>query len=309
MTDETKMRFLFDEGSGDGDPDPGGPGGGGEGDPGGAKEVTLPEGAIMLDKWRDALPEDLRAHESLSKIANMEGMARSLVSAQKMIGNRNFDRMVEVPDTTDADGVRALQMRLGLPEKAEDFKLQELKDAPETMGLDKPLAKAFTETAHKLGILPGQAQGLFQWFSDQTAAALAQQDTDFEAEDTERELALKAEWGAAFHQNSAAADFAVEKLGGQKLRDILNDAGVGLEPVVLNALVKVGRMLAEDRVGSDGQPDFKFGDTPEPNAARAKARELQKQAINTDDVFERRRLNAEAQKILATAFPETIKGA
>lgn len=261
--------------------------------------TQLPEGAIYADaRFREALPDDLKQHPSLQKMTNIEHMARSYVSAQKMVG-KDPDSIVELPKADDPDGRRAVLAKLGLPEKPEGYgELKPPEGAPEFLKPEGPLAKGFIEAAHKLGVLPDQVSGMYEWFSGVMGEAAQAREAELNAEADENIRALQGEWGNAYDQRVAAANFAIDKLGGDELRNELDAAGLGASPVVLKALAQVGGIMAEDGVG-DGRGTGKgssFGGVMTPDEARSKAREMQQIALNEKNPAERRRLNEEAQK-------------
>lgn len=309
------VRVLYDEGAEGGAEEGGGSEGGGSGaaegggsgaaEGGQQQEVTLPEGAIFADaRFREALPDDLKQHPSLQKMTNVEHMARSYVSAQKMVG-KDPDSIVELPKADDPDGRRAVLAKLGLPEKPDGYeKLSLPEGAPEFMKPEGQLAQGFMETAHKLGVLPDQVSGMYQWFSGVMGEAAQAQEAEKNAKADENIRALQGEWGNAYDQRVAAANFAIDKLGGEDLRAALDDAGLGASPVVLKALAQVGGLMAEDGVGdSRGGKGGPFGGAMTPDEARSKARDMQQAALNEKNPSERRRLNEEAQKYykMATA--------
>ncbi len=315
--DDKFIRFFDGEGEGDGkgagDGDGKGSGGGGTGDAGGGGgdgggTPTLPDGAFFADqRFRDALPEDIRGHEGFAKVANLEGMARSFLSGQKMTG-MDPNKFVEVPKPEDADAVRAVMTRLGLPGEAKDFTLSAPKDVTAGFGPSEPLAKGFAEAAHKAGILPSQAQGIYEWFTGTMGETMTGQETAKNASAEENVRVLEGKWGAAFDQKVAVANFAIDKLGGEDLRKVFNEAGVGTNPLVMEALVKIGGMLAEDSgEGGEGSGEGagRFGSALTPSEATSKARELIAQS-HEHKAFspERKRLQEEAQRFFALANPK-----
>lgn len=291
----TVIRVFYDGGEG---AQPGG-----EGTQQGAPQTTLPEGAIYSDgRFRDTLPADLKSHTALAKITNVEHMARSYISAQKMIG-KDPDRVVELPGAEDLEGRRAVLERLGLPKDTTGYKLEAPQGAPEFLAPKGPLAEGFTAAAHKLGILPDQAAGVYQWFAGAMSETAKMQASQEDAAHAENTRALQAKYGAAFDQNIAAANFGVDKVGGDELRALLDSKGLGTHPLVIEAFSQIGKMLAEDgigdtRGGGGGNP---FGGALAPDEARAKARDLQAQAMKEPNMAERRRLNTEAQKFYKMA--------
>lgn len=275
---------------------------GGQGGGDGATPPRVPEGFFHREKFLEALPEELRRDPSLGKIKDLEGMARSYLSAQKLVG-KDPQQTVELP-RADAkfDEKRQIFGKLGAPDSADGYKLKAPDGLPEQVTrLDTPLGKAFLETAHKVGLLPEQAQAVYENFSSILASTMQEESGKSEKAHAENIAALRTELGEAFDERVRAAEFAIEKLGGGDLREAINEAGLGTNPHLVKALAQVGMMMAEDDGGADGdRTGPKFGRMA-PAEARARGQDILRQALNEKNMAERRRLNEEAQKFFKMA--------
>ena len=292
-------RIFYDEAGGDGGEGDGGTDGvtnGGEGTP-----PALPEGAFLAENFRDALPEDIRSHASLAKITSLEDLGRGYINGQSMIG-KDLSRLVEIPGADQTEEVRGVLTKLGAPAAADGYQLEATEGAPEWLGVDQEMSKGFTAKAAELGLLPGQAQGLYSWFTGTlTEVSKTGEATTLATSETQaREL--EAEFGGAFDQNIAVINHAIDKLGGQPLRDAINEAGLGTNPILLKSYLAAGKLLAEDTAG-DGSGAGSFGDRMSPDEARSKGKALLEQASMSDQPMERRRLNEEAQNFFKIANP------
>ena len=268
---------------------------------------TLPEGAFLLKDFKTALPEELRKHEGLGKINTLEDMTRSYIAAQRMIG-RDPTSLTELPKA-DAKLEERLAVlgKLGAPEKADGYKLALPEGSPEVIGqalaLDTPLGKAFLDTAVKLKMLPEQVQGIYGMLASHLGQAATEMAGKTEADHAANIAALKTEAGPAFDDWIKAATFGISKLGGDPLRDVLNAAGLGTNPLVVKALMTAGKMMAEDNVGGQGGTGGRFG-TLAPAEARARAKELVGKALSETNPSEKKRLQEEAQKFFRMATGE-----
>lgn len=273
-------------------------GNGGEGPKGGPADFKLP------DNWdyRSVLPPELKESPSAKKYANIVELVRGADNAQQLIG-KDPSNLVEIPPNMDAKGRSAILARLGLPQKIDDYKVAAPKEGGESMKLDHPNFKALTAKAHELGILPDQFQSMVEAFGSLTAKGHQDMANAEIARNADNVKALKNEWGEAFDDKVAKANFAVEKLGGDKagidaLRESINRAGMGTDGPLLKALSKVGEMLGEDETGGQGGG---VGAPMTPDAAKGEGMRLLNEAINSKDPIEQRRLNAEAQKFFEKA--------
>ena len=71
--------------------------------------------------------------------------------------------------------------------------------------MDEASLKEFSTQAHKLGLLPGQAQGMVKFYNDITAKSLQDADSKALAARETSTKELKQEWGQAFDQKVSQA--------------------------------------------------------------------------------------------------------
>lgn len=290
------MRFftLFEDAPAPGDtPAPAAP------DPGGTPAPD-PAAPVTLDKWFEMLPDDVRSETAVAKFASgtFEEFARSAVAAQRFIG-KDPASLAEIPDGKDLEAVRPLLDRLGLPETVEGYKLKADENIPEFLGLDQPLGQAFAQKAFDLGVLPAQAEGVYNWFASELAAVEQKNQTEQGAKDEQAVADLKAELGEAFDQTIAASTSTLMKLGGKELIDRIGAAGLGVDGAFIKGMAQLNRqLLAEDTSGGT----LPTGGVMSPAEARSRGQELLQEAIDSSgDQSKARRLNAQAQEFFALA--------
>ena len=131
--------------------------------------TTLTPETVVTD-WKASLSDEIRSDKSLENIKDVEGLAKSYVHAQKMVG---ADK-IPVPNkfATDKDW-DAVYERLGRPADAAGYKY----DLPEDQKIDDAALKNFSDQAHKLGLLPGQANGMVKFYNEMTAASMQESET------------------------------------------------------------------------------------------------------------------------------------
>lgn len=276
----------------------------GAGDGGSAGGTSAPGAADAggAQPWFSALAEDLRGNANLTKYGSLEEFARGHIAQASLIG-KPHDKLIELP--TDDAGRLAVLRKLGAPEAVDGYKLTAPDNTPEGLTPEGPLAKAFLASAHRVGVLPDQAQAVYADFIGALGANLQEAETSEQATRAAGIQALKAEWGPAFDQNVAAARFAIDKLGGQPLKDAFEAHGLGDDPAFAKAFAQIGKLLAEDNSGGGNQAGGNpFGKVMAPAEAKSRADELLRQAMATADMHEQRRLNQEAAKYMKMAFPE-----
>lgn len=317
------MRILYDGegGSGGTGGGAGGTGGSGGGAPSGAPGNTGDGGLLkapaaggtgaapgaefrLPDNWdyRTSLPPELKDSPSAKKYGNLADLVRGADNAQQLVG-RNTDHLVEIGPNITSEAKRGVLTKLGLPEKVDAYYgVKAPKGAEQFIQTDHANFKGLADAAHRLGVMPDQFQGLVDQFANMQAQGFKTTQEAIVKMNADNVAALKSSWGEAFDGKVAAANLAVEKLGGEKLRDVLSDRGLGTDPVLLNAFAQIGEMLAEGEGGGDNAAGGQgIGSGMTPDQALAKGHELLQQAMNAKDQFSRTKLNQEAQEYFARA--------
>ncbi len=187
-----------------------------------------------------SLPQELRDDPSLKPITSLEGLAKSYVHAQKSMGKDK----IALPDKhATRDDYRAILGKLGVPEKLEDYKIAKGKESKVT----EEFVKKFSESAHKAGMLPWQAEEMLGWYEKEISSSIEASDAEIKAQVQKDVDALKKEWGEGFKAQVARANVTLkELLPNQEDRQALIDAGFGNNPQLIRVLANASKLLKED---------------------------------------------------------------
>ena len=201
--------------------------------------------------WKASLSEEVRSDKSLENIKDIEGLAKSYVHAQKMVGSDK----IPVPNkyATDKDW-DAVYEKLGRPKSADGYKY----DLPQDKQVDEASLKEFSSQAHKLGLLPTQANGVVKFYNEMTAKSI--QDADSKAL-TARETStkeLKQEWGQAFDQKINQAATLAKSVGATELFDtnLADGTKLGDHPVMIKAFAELAGKMGEDTITQASGPAY-----------------------------------------------------
>ena len=109
--------------------------------------------------WKASLSDEIRNEKSLENISDIESLAKGYVHAQRLVG---ADK-IPVPNkfATEEDWNKVYE-KLGRPKSADEYKF----NLPEDKTVNEAALKGFADQAHKLGLLPGQADGVVKFYND-----------------------------------------------------------------------------------------------------------------------------------------------
>jgi hypothetical protein len=227
--------------------------------------------------FQDSLSDELKADPSLQDFKDVESLAKSYVSAQRMLGNSIripgedageeardafYEKLQEVPgvaklpDLDDADERNNFYNKLGRPEQADGYKY----DIPEGLDTDPDQLGSFSQIAHEIGLTKEQANKLVG-FEIQRQQQV--NDQYLSARDNAEE-ALREKWGADFDTRLQGAKAARDMYAQQNpaaMEQIINSE-LGNNPVIVELFSQAYvNMQEEGHVGATS--NLKYGITPE----------------------------------------------
>lgn len=206
-------------------------------------DQSQPQETTSVD-FQTLIPEEYREERSLQNFQNMNDFVKSYLHSQKLVG---ADK-IPVPNkmATDDDW-NEVYKRLGRPNSPDEYQYQ----LPEQNKLDDATLKAFSEQAHKLGLLPKQAQGIIDYYNGLAQQSEQSSSMQQETARLEAETVLRKEYGPAYDNKiNAAKNLATNTLGAEFLRDtVLQDGSrLGDNPQVVKAFATLAEKLSEDNL-------------------------------------------------------------
>lgn len=235
-------------------------------------------------EWMKGLPEDLGKTPALAKFVPGENealvpmplsVAKSYVELEKKMGDP--DSLLRIPGEKATPEERdAFFTKLGRPAKLEEYEIAG-EDAK------NPRAKAINDRFRKVAFEHGVPKPALKALSAEMTAIASefQGNKDGILAVPDAEQSLQAEWKSDYPLNLKKASLAARTLGGDELLGLVNQSGLGANPVFLKALVKATAFFpAETMKGIEGS-----GSTP-PALTREKLFEMKKDPkYQTDAVY------------------------
>ena len=193
--------------------------------------------------FKDLIPENFREEKALDNFNNMEDFVKSYLHAQKLVG---ADK-IPVPNkhATEEDWNEVFK-RLGAPSSPDDYKYN-FKDQE----MDSEQVQEFNKTAHKLGLLPKQAEGLIKFYNEMNGNIAANQEEAAAQAQLNVETELRKEFGPQFNKRlDQAKRLAVNSLGQDFLENtyLKDGSRLGDNLQVIKAFSDLADKLSEDPI-------------------------------------------------------------
>ncbi len=216
-------------------------GGGGPASEAGAAKFELPA------NWRDSLPADLKDDPTIKLHNSIEGIAKTLVNSQKILG---ADKMLKPHEHFSDEDWKNFYKTAGVPEE-KDYKLDFKPE--DNVKADEKFLEFFKKAAVKEKLFPKQATGLLKEVGGFLENAQKELQTA-EKVKTEGELAaFKKEAGAAYETMVKKANLAFKTWGDESMGKLLETTGLGNHPAMIKMFSKVAELMKEGQMrGDDG---------------------------------------------------------
>ena len=217
----------------------------------GDPKTETPQATQETTDWKSGLSEDIRADKSLENIKDISGLAKSYIHAQKMVG---ADKIPVPNKYATEDDWNAVYEKLGRPKSADGYKF----DLPQDKQVDEMSLKEFSNQAHKLGLLPNQAQGMVKFYNEMTSKSLQDADSKALAARENSTKELKQEWGQAFEQKVSKAANLANSVGAKELlnTNLADGTKLGDHPVMIKAFAQLADKMGEDSLVQSSGPTY-----------------------------------------------------
>lgn len=216
------------------------------------EEIQRPAWYSSGDEWKSFLPEDIKEDPALGAIKTVDNLAKSYVHSQRMLG---ADRVVVPSKHATPEEWKEFHRKVGVPDNLEEYSVDNSKS------LEKEFFDDFRKTAHEAGMLPSQAQKVFDWYARSAEQASTNDEEKFKSDQEKSVRELKTEWGTAYDQKVKRAQAAVNHFGDNDLVTYLDETGLGNNPKLIKAFSKMGESLTEDQF--KGNVKGELGFTPD----------------------------------------------
>lgn len=221
-------------------------------------------------KWYSSLSEEYRNHPSIQKFQDVNGMAKSYLSLESLMGQEK----IPVPkNENDIAAWEVYRKAFNVPETADKYDLK-------VEGLDDSKLDSFKTIMYKHNISQDAAQDLLNAHISDFKSYEEAKNQLFNAEAQKASEELKKEWGLKYDENLKLARTFLEKMSASKEEFDYYNSKIGNDSRFIKLLSKMGQSVSEGSLGGfEGQAGG-FTKTP----ADAK-QELDRILNDPDDAF------------------------
>ena len=218
-------------------------------------------GAPAAAPWHGITDADAAAYITNKGWASPADVIRSYQGAERLIG-RDPNSLVTIPRADDPEGFRAIASKLGMPEKAADYKLDIHKEFP----ADDAYQGYVKDIFHKAGLTAAQAAAISKGHNEYLANAAAQASKDYDLNVESDKRSLMKEWGGGFERMMNRASLAAKSLGLPPAAIDALEQSMGYAGV-MKLMSEVGGKLGEDSLTGTGGGGVKFSNAMTPAEA------------------------------------------
>jgi hypothetical protein len=207
------------------------------------------DGSAQVSDWgtlKTSLGE-LGTDKSLESYKDLNGLVKSHIEAQKMIGNsiRLPGKDLEPEARTEANNAITAKLRESgviesIPDAPEGYEFS----IPETEGFtaNEKLITGFKDAAHKAGVPQAAATQLFDWYLNHQESVQAQSQIEFE----NMKDSMKKEFGGLYPRKMEAARRAVAKYMGVDGDGMISNLPPAIGRKLVMAFAEIGDPMLED---------------------------------------------------------------
>lgn len=194
---------------------------------------------------------------------DLSGVVKSYQGAEKLIG-RDPNTLLAMPRLDDAEGMRAVFGKLGMPESPEKY---EFDKPPEGVEPDADYQTWSRNTFHKLGLTASQAKTLAKEHDVYVKGLIDKHTADYKLGVEADKQALAAEWRGGFERMMNSAQTAAKALGFTPQVVDAIERSVGYAQT-MKLFAEIGGKLGEDKFVGAGLKKSGFSDTMTPEEAK-----------------------------------------
>lgn len=187
--------------------------------------------------WKDDLPDDLKAADTLGKFKGPTGhhaLAKSYVELERKMG----EAIVAPKEGAKPEEWEKFHSRAGRPESADKYRF----DPVVGFDTDKSFEAWFRQEAFASGLSPHQANREYAAYGKRAVEAAKASRAALEAETQAADASLREAWGKNYDHNVELSDRFIDRVGGEGTAEHLRQKGYNRDPVLMTLFANAGEL-------------------------------------------------------------------
>lgn len=275
----------------------------GGGDNSGTGNTTTDTGAGTAVDWRTGIDKDILAAPSMADIKDINGLAKSYVHAQALVGSK---LNLPTAESTQEEW-NSFYGKVGRPESADGYQLQ----SPPGMPIPDTELAFVKGLMHKHGLSKNQAEGIFAEYIGREAETFNTQQQNAQAEIQTANMKAKETlhklWpGTEFDLKMNQANLALKSFINPELKELLDNSNLGNHPGMVQIFAEIGKMIGEDKAIQGAMQSNGFTPSVEDAKAQIAAKMADKEFMKTyttQNAIGHQEAKNVMNRLYATAYP------
>lgn len=250
--------------------------------------------------WKSKLSEDVKASPSLNKFTDdptgLENAVKGYLDLQKMLGREK----VPIPkDEGDHEARRLFNKAMGIPDDPKGYQLSEVQVPDQLKGVAQD-KNDFAVIAHKHGLTPKQADGLWKEYTTLTLNSYDKAMKDYQGKVDETKNTLTKEWGDAYSLKINQGQSVINEFAKDKETAEYLTAALITDPRGAKFLAEIGKQFSENQIGEFSKINY----ARTPAEAKREAERImadKNHDYHSDDDHKRQKAIDYVNSLLATA--------
>lgn len=223
-----------------------------------AEAAQAPTGEVASDStdFLKGIGEEYQGLATKKGFNNIDDVLKSYSNLEGMMGKRI--------DELTTDEMRDVYTKLGAPADISEYGFEDAK-LPE--GVEDTMSDWFADKSFELGLSKDAANSLRDAYLESQQEQFKKVSMEAQVAATDQLAELKTEFGAAFDERINLAQTALNEFGGDEVKNLINQHGLGNNPALVKMLSEIGKITSEGKMVSNKEDTAQFGTTPADAAA------------------------------------------
>lgn len=188
--------------------------------------------------WRRIFPKEYQQDEFFQQYTSAKEALLDLKG--KVLKSK--DAVVKPGEGATEGEIAEYRKAMGIPDRPEDYHLPKPEGFPEEIISDE----WFRNAAHEIGLSKDQAEKVYAQYYQNMAEQLQTQKAEKLQKQKKAVEEMQREYGGEYDAKLTQGKRAVQEIGGADFAKFLEESGLGDDPRMIRAAIRMGELIGED---------------------------------------------------------------